>query len=430
VDDGVRLWIDDSLVIDDWQDGSMRLLQAERGISGGQHRVKIEYYERSGAAQIAVNWSRKQEPVNRPPQAVPGGPYTVDEGGLVTFDGDKSKDPDGRIVKYEWDFDHDGRAFTSDAEGKTVSTRYPDGPATIVVALRVTDDKGANHVATVQVKVKNVGPTAEAGGPYAGQVEAPITMSGTATDPGSIDQTGLVYVWDFGDGTQSSGPNVSHSYATPGGYVVKLTVTDKDGAQGSDTVTVQVIAVSQPPTAVISGPTQGLVGEPLIFSGSGSSDGDGGIVSYVWDFGDGATGMGFDVIHSYSATGTYQVTLTVTDSGGLTAKARHTLQITELSPVNQPPTAVIRGPTHGLVGETLSFDGGNSDDDGQIVDYAWDFGDGSTGSGFTVTNVYTGAGSYQVALVVTDDGGLIANATHSVQIEPEPTVTSERNLSQ
>jgi chitodextrinase len=340
VDDGVRLWIDDKLVIDSWQDDSARQLQAEWGISGGAHRVKVEYYERGGAAQIAVNWSRKQEPANQPPQAVPGGPYTADEGSSIALDGSGSKDPDGSIVKFEWDFNYDGRTFIVGAVGEKTSTRYADGPATVTIALRVTDDKGANQIATAQVNIENVAPTVEVGGPYIGGVNNPISMAGTATDPGSIDQAGLVYTWDFGDGTQGSGPVVSHSYATPGDYEVKLAVTDKDGAQGSDTATVQVIAV------------------------------------------------------------------------------------------NQPPTAVISGPTRGLAGETLSFDGGNSDDDGQLVDYAWDFGDRSTGSGITVTHVYTGAGSYQVALTVTDDGGLTADATHSVEIEPEPTDTSQTNLSQ
>ncbi len=331
VDDGARLWIDDKLVIDGWQDGSARQLQAEWGISGGAHRVKVEYYERGGTAQIAVNWSRKQEPANQPPQAVPGGPYIADEGSSITLDGSGSKDPDGSIVKYEWDFNYDGKAFIVGAVGEKASTRYADGPATFTIALRVTDDKGANQIATAQVKVENVAPTVESGGPYTGHVNSPISMAGTATDPGSIDQAGLVYTWDFGDGTQGSGPIVSHSYATPGDYTVKLTVTDKDGAQGSDTATVQVIAVNQPPTAMISGPTQGLVGEPLIFSGSGSSDGDGGIVSYVWDFGDGSTGEGSVVTYAYTQDGIYQVVLTVRDNGGLTANVVHSVQI-ELAP--------------------------------------------------------------------------------------------------
>jgi PKD repeat protein len=417
VDDGVRLWVDDTLVIDSWVDGSSRRIEAERRVSGGKHRVKVEYYEHNGAAQIEVSWKRKEEPANQSPQAVPGGPYMVNEGSTVTFNGGGSKDPDGSIAKYEWDFGYNGGAFIVDATGQTAVTSYPDGPATVTVALRVTDDEGAGHIATTQVEVGNVAPTAEAGGPYVGQVGGLISMAGTATDPGLIDQAGLTYHWDFGDGTQGSGPIVGHSYASAGGYMVKLTVTDKDGAQGTDTATVQVQVVNQPPSALISGPASGLVGETLNFDGSGSHDDDGSIVSYIWDFGDGSIGSGANVSHSYNVAGGYQVTLTVTDDGGLSDSATHTVQIQE--PVtNQPPSAVISGPASGLVGETLDFDGsGSYDEDGGIVSYAWDFGDGSTGSGVNVSHSYNVAGSYQVALTVTDDGGLSDSATHTVQIE-------------
>jgi len=72
----------------------------------------------------------------------------------------------------------------------------------------------------------------------------------------------------------------------------------------------------QPPGAVISGPTNGLVGETLSFDGGGSSDSDGQIMGYTWDFGDGSTGNGMSVPHSYSAAGSYQVTLTVVDDEG------------------------------------------------------------------------------------------------------------------
>jgi PKD repeat protein len=329
VDDGVRLWVDDALVIDSWKDDKSRLIQAERQIGSGKHRVKVEYYEGSGGAEIEVTWQRKTETTNQPPQAVPGGPYTVNEGSLVTFDGSGSRDPDGSIVKYEWDLNYDGRAFTVDATGQKASTSYPDGLATIIVALRVTDDKGASHITATQVKVENVAPMAEAGGPYAGQVGSPITLAGTATDPGLVDQVGLTYRWEFGDGSEGYGSIVSHSYAQAGSYEVKLTVTDKDSAQGTDMAMVQVHAVNHPPAAVISGPTSGLVGETLIFSGINSADRDGRIVRYVWDFGDRTTGSGVDVTHVYNVVGSYQVTLTVTDDGGLSDSATQIVQVDE-----------------------------------------------------------------------------------------------------
>jgi PKD repeat protein len=416
VDDGVRLWVDDALVVDSWKDGKSRLIQAERQISGGKHRVKVEYYERSGGAEIEVKWQRKTEPTNQPPQAVPGGPYTVNEGSLVTFDGSGSRDPDGSIVKYEWDLNYDSRAFTVDATGQTASPSYPDGPTTITVALRVTDDKGASHIAVTQVKVENVAPMAEAGGPYAGQVGSPTTLAGTAVDPGLVDQVGLSYHWDFGDGTQGNGPLVSHSYQQAGSYEVKLTVTDKDGAQGTDTATVQVREGNQPPAAILSGPTSGLVGETLSFSGAGSADDDGRrIVRYVWDFGDRTTGSGVDVTHVYNVVGSYQVTLTVTDDGGLSDSATQIVQVDE---PNLPPAAFISSPASGLVGETLSFSGGgSSDSDGSIVSYAWDFGDWTTASGITVTHSYSATGSYTVTLTVTDNGELTGKAMHVVQID-------------
>ncbi|NIO67630.1 MAG: PKD domain-containing protein, partial [Anaerolineae bacterium] len=96
--------------------------------------------------------------------------------------------------------------------------------------------------------------------------------------------------------------------------------------------------------------------------------------------------------HVYSAAGSYQVTLTVTDDGGLSDSATQTVQVDE--PVtNLPPAAIISGPTSGLVGETLNFSGVNSaDEDGRIVSYTWDLGDGTTGSGVNVTHGYKAAG--------------------------------------
>jgi PKD repeat protein/uncharacterized protein YraI len=370
VDDGIRVWVDDERVIDSWKDGSVRWIEAEHKLSGGKHRVKVEYYEHGGDARIEVSWEREQEPTNQSPQAVPGGPYTVNEGSQVTLNGSGSKDADGSIVKHEWDLNYDGKTFVTDTLGNTAGTSYPDGPATVTVALRVTDDKGARHIATAQVKVDNVAPSAEAGGPYVGRVGALISMTGTGTDPGTVDQAGLTYAWDFGDGTQGAGPIVAHSYAQPGEYTLTLTVSDKDGAQGTDTATMHVTVHDQPPTAAISGPTNALVGETLSFDGSGSSD-DGSIVSYTWDFGDGATASGVNVSHSYGEAGSYNIILAVTDAGGLSDTSTYTVLIEE-SVTDQPPVAVINGPGSALVGETTIFDsGGSHDPDGTIVSYVW-----------------------------------------------------------
>ncbi|MCB0180751.1 MAG: PKD domain-containing protein, partial [Anaerolineae bacterium] len=418
VDNGVRLWLDDKLLIDSWQNDDYRQLEARQKVSDGKHRVEVEYFERSGDAKIKVSWDEvDDEPANQAPQPVLNGPYTVNEGSPLTIDGRNSYDPDGNIIRYEWDFDYDGSNFNIDASTPTVSIPFPDGPTTKVVALRVTDNNNASRIATANVTVQNVAPTANAGGPYSIKLGDIIGFVGRGTDASQVDQASLNYRWDFGDGSQGQGPSASHSYATAGTYTVQLTVTDKDGAQASSSAIVTVIpAANQAPNAVITGNTNGTTGQTLNFDGSGSTDSDGTIVSFNWNFGDGTTGNGAKVSHVYNNAGSYKVTLTVTDNGSLTHSATIDVQIDAPTPV--PPQAIITGATGGLVGESLQFSGGNStDSDGSIVSYAWDFGDGATDSGADVSHSYSASGSYTVKLTVTDNTNLTNTATHQVQID-------------
>jgi PKD repeat protein len=285
----------------------------------------------------------------------------------------------------------------------------------------VTDNDGASDQAaqTVQISAPppvNQPPVAAIGGPTQGQTGQPLSFSGS----GSSDPDGTIasYAWDFGDSTSGSGADVTHSYAAPGSYQVTLTVTDNDGASDQATQTVQISApANQPPTAAIGGPSQGQTGETLSFSGSGSSDADGTIASYAWDFGDSTSGSGADVTHSYAAAGTYTLRLTVTDNDGASDQADQTVQISAPPPVNQPPTAVISGPVTAVVSQTLAFDAGSSSDaDGSIVSYAWSFGDGATANGVSVSHMYTQVGGYQVSLTVTDDDGATATSGYTIQI--------------
>jgi PKD repeat protein len=246
-----------------------------------------------------------------------------------------------------------------------------------------------------------------------------INFAGAGTDASPIDQATLVYDWDFGDGVTGSGQLVSHTYQQGGDYIITLTVTDKDGAAGVDTTTVQVRPANQPPRAIINGPENGVVGDILTFSGSDSNDGDGHIASYDWDFGDGTIASGVKATHAYSEAGSYQVILTVTDDGGLIDKATHAVQIEPPVPANLPPEAVITAPETAQVGQAVTFDAsGSSDSDGHIVSYAWDFGDGAVADGVVVTHTYNEPGQYKIKLIVTDDGGLTGKVKHIIQVEP------------
>jgi PKD repeat protein len=172
---------------------------------------------------------------------------------------------------------------------------------------------------------------------------------------------------------------------------------------------------NQAPTASFTAnPTSGDAPLSVSFNAFGSSDPDGSIVSYDWDFGDGG-GSGVSASHTYTSAGTYTVTLAVTDNDGAIDTATRQIQVTSAS--NQSPTASFTAsPTSGDAPLTVSFDGsGSSDPDGTIVSYGWDFGDGG-GSGVSASHTYTSAGTYTVSLTVTDDDGATDSSSNLIQV--------------
>ncbi len=171
-----------------------------------------------------------------------------------------------------------------------------------------------------------------------------------------------------------------------------------------------------PPSCDAGGPYNGSVGIPVAFDGTGSTD-DGTIVSYTWDFGDGSTDTGPTPTHTYTQAGKFPITLTVVDDENLDSTCKGTATITDVK--GQPPVCDANGPYDGLVNESIQFDGTGSTDDGTIVSYAWDFGDGSSDTGPNPTHTYTQEGKFPVSLTVTDDTNLSStcNATATITAE-------------
>ena len=342
---------------------------------------------------------------NQPPTASHGGPYSGTENNPVAFDGSGSTDLDGSIVAYEWDFGDGNIGFDSMPSHTYISTGIFN------ITLTVTDDAGDTNTATTTATIAmgNQPPVADPNGPYTGTTGTPVALDGSgSTDP---DGAIMAYDWDLGDGTAGSGMMLNHAYAMPGTYNITLTVTDDSGAIDSATTSVAIDAANQPPTANVNGPYSGMVNVAVAFDGTGSTDLDGSISSYAWDFGDGSTGTGSAPTHAYVAEGTYNVALTVTDDGGLTDAAMTTAAIGTVA--NQPPVANANGPYAGTVGLPVAFDSTGSDDpDGTLVAYAWKFGDGAIGTGQNPIHTYAAQGTYNVSLMVTDDAGAMSsNAT-------------------
>ena len=362
--------------------------------ASGTYSVALTVTDNGGAANTKTqSVTVTAAPANQPPTAA----FTSTVNHLaVAFDSSGSVDPDGSISSYAWDFG-DGATSTSANPSHTYAAAGPHS-----VTLTVTDNQGASTAVTHQVTAiaPNQLPTAMFSASVSGLV-ATFSSAGSSDPDGTISS----YAWDFGDGSTSSSQNPNHTYAAGGSYAVVLTVTDNDGGTNSVSHTITPVAPNQAPTAAFTSSQQKLVAS---FDSSGSSDPDGTISSYSWDFGDGATSTSAKPSHTYSAAGTYQVSLTVTDNQGSASTVTHPVTVSQ----NVSPTAVFTSSVSGLVATFSSA--GSSDSDGTISSYAWDFGDGATSTSANPSHTYAAAGTYPVLLTVTDNDGGTGSVTHNV----------------
>ncbi len=248
----------------------------------------------------------------------------------------------------------------------------------------------------------NLPPSCDHGGPYSGVSGISLAFDGSESrDPdigGRID----TYHWDFGDGTTGLGVRPNHTYSVPGPYPITLTVTDNCAAASSCSTVAIVQPGNQLPICDAGGPYSGVVGAPIQFDGRGSSDPDGIITAYFWQFGDGHTATGPTPSHIYAAASTYTITLRVTDDG-----QAFSICFDHGHGREQRPTDLRSWrPLLWLPLVPVQFTGsGSSDPDGTIASYAWTFGDGGTSSLPDPTHTYLVPSNYSVSLTVTDNSG-------------------------
>src|SRR5437867_4447316 len=281
-------------------------------------------------------------------------------------------------------------------------------------------------------------------GPFAFNFNATASFDpdGTISNPAG-------YFWDFGDGTQDlgqTGPMVTHDYGTGGNSIVTLRVQDTLGATGSARNGLgEPLANPQPShekrivgTVSDLPPIAQFTFYPLNFTligfdASNSTDPDGRIIAYNWEFGDGynvSTTSRF-AHHAYHLPGNYTVTLTVTDNAGQVGIASVRLFVSPQGN-DAPPIAIFHwsqtsySPGH----LDIIFDGRFSyDPDGYIVNWAYSFGDAGYENGpvFQVTHAYPSPGNYTAMLTVTDNAGLSSSTTADivvVQRSDQPPIAS------
>ena len=225
--------------------------------------------------------------------------------------------------------------------------------AAAAVNYAVNLDSGAPPTAVISVSSNSV------------SFDTSIDFDGsgsTDADGGSVAS----YAWDLGNGNFSSDAMFSYTYPEAGSYQVILTVTDGNGLTNSDTTSIQV--TNELPTAsfvVSPGANDNLVGDLVSFDGSSSSDSDGSITSFDWDFGDGTNGFGVSADHSYTQQGQYTVTLTVTDNAGGMNSSSTQVTVIDQNVLNAPTN--LSADTNGS-SVTLSWNDTNLAEEGYLVE--------------------------------------------------------------
>ena len=179
--------------------------------------------------------------------------------------------------------------------------------------------------------------------------------------------------WDFGDGSTSKESNPYHTYKTPGLYFVTLKLSD--GIADNPTVAQIPVVISGSPTAFMNfADTTICVNSPLLFDGSSSTDPNGPIGAYSWNFGDETSGVGKNLTHLYTKSGLYTVRLTVV--GSSTGVCSNTSQVSATVRVIEGPNAEFTVSEWINHGEMIQLDCSTSRYDGKLASVKWSVYDG------------------------------------------------------
>jgi len=423
----------------------------------GTYDATVRVTDNDGNTATATRSISANQPGNNPPVAdLTASPLSGELPLQINFDASGSTDSDGTIVLYEWDFD--GNGVFEEQTGSTPTAMHTYSVAGVFdAAVRVTDDDGSSDITslsemgggTIVITMPNQPPLADITADITSGV-LPLTVNFDAS--GSVDPDGTIvnYEWDWDgdsiyDFNSGGTPTAQHNYLLAGDYDPAVRVTDDDGASDtaslSDTVS-GGLHVNAGPNAIISGnPLSGDLPLTVDFDASLSSDPDGTIVKYEWDFdGDGIydedTGTTPTSQNIYTTAGDFNAAVRVTDNDGATAVG--TLLESAGSGIqadqpNVPPTASFTAsPLSGIAPLTVSFDAtASSDSDGTIVKWEWDFDNDGTYDVESLISplsqyIFTNVGMFNTKLRVTDDDGATDTATldemaiQEIEIDPPP----------
>jgi PKD repeat protein len=193
-------------------------------------------------------------------------------------------------------------------------------------SITITTSTGSATASSLFAVSENVAPVAKfKQDPISPGIDSVVTFDASISEDPNGDIA--TYQWDFGDGKSGKGKKVTHKYKAPGKYKVQLSVTDR--SQANDTVSKDVEVVrNKPPYAHFSvTPGNGTTSTSFSYDASASNDPDGRITDFLWKFGDGKSGSGQRITHTYNREGSFNVELIVTDNKGSKANTFRDLKV-------------------------------------------------------------------------------------------------------
>ncbi len=349
-----------------------------------------------------------QVQVVRPPNVLPSLVLncTSDVINTLLCNANGSTDSDGNIVSYKYSWDDNSNDMKADSAN--ITHVFSTSGSHSVTLTAIDNDGGVStFVKSFTVKANTL-PVANFSCDASKPQKLTCSSSSTDADVGDSIQS---YSWKFGNASafSTTTSNTDYDFKTGGSFDVTLSVTDSYGGVGSLTKTI-VVKNNTPPMANFSCTNTGL---RTIHCENSSSDNDGSIVNISWVLDDGTnlTGTNFD--HTFSDDQTHTITLSVTDDLGATASLAQTVQPIK----NQAPQLDINANTlTGFAPLAINFTANAVDSDGIVSNLNWNFSDGGSDSGTSVSHTFSAAGTYTITAIATDNFGATTTKSLSVTV--------------
>lgn len=360
-------------------------------------------------------------PPNRVPVLDPVGDRSGSEGAAISF-ALSARDPDGDPLTFSATGLPAGAEFEAPTRTFSWTPNFDQAGNHSGATFSVSDGRGGEASESITIQISNVNRAPQIEAPARSSIPEMETLSFgvVASDPDGdqviVEGVGLPPGATF-DGVSRTF-SWTPSYDQAGQYSISFSASD-GSLSAHATSTVEVVDVNRLPTATFGfGPATPKSFDDVQFTDQ-SHDPDGPLAAWQYDFGDGGVSSARNASHSYSAPGSYVVTLTVTDGAGAAGMAQEVVSV-----VNRPPSLAPTTSSNQpeVEEDVVRFQARAADLDGTVTSISWNFGDGSVATGETVDHVFQAPGSHIVRVTATDDAGDASSAEMTIMVREKTVI--------